>query len=260
MPNWLVALPVFNEVNHVQEVLDEVKHFADHILAVDDGSTDGTTDLLQQIDGITVLHHPQNSGYGAALISAFRYAIEQDYEALVTIDCDGQHQPKLIPEMVRELLKPESPQIDILSGSRYLQEFSGDVPAPEDRRRINFEITKQLNQDFNLNLTDSFCGLKAYRISALKQLNITDTGYAMPLQLWIQAARAGLRIEEFPVPRIYLDEVRSFGGSLDDAARRMAHYQQVIQAAMSAPFPEKTPLEKGESCHTSGCCSPSQNG
>src|SRR5690606_11283519 len=96
---------------------------------------------------------------------------------------------------------------------------------------------------------------KAYRISALKQLQITETGYAMPLQLWIQAARAGLKIEEFPVPRIYLDEVRSFGGSLDDANRRMAHYQEVIQAAMTADFP----IQKGAACHPPGCCSPSQN-
>ena len=56
-----------------------------------------------------------------------------------------------------------------------------------------------------LNLTDGFCGFKAYRASALAQLHITETGWGMPLQLWVQAAKANLRIKEIGVPRIYLD-------------------------------------------------------
>ncbi|MCA8988422.1 MAG: hypothetical protein KDA78_12305, partial [Planctomycetaceae bacterium] len=80
--------------------------------------------------------------------------------------------------------------------------------------------------------TDSFCGFKAYRTSALKKLRLTIDGYAMPLQLWIQAACAGMKIVEVPVPRIYLEEKRSFGGSLDDSAMRMQHYQEVIRAEL----------------------------
>ena len=68
-----------------------------------------------------------------------------------------------------------------------------------------------------LNLTDAFCGFKAYRTSALAQFEITDDGYAMPLQVWVQAAAHGLTVVEVPVPLIYLDESRAFGGSLDDA-------------------------------------------
>lgn len=233
MANWLVALPVFNEVNHVADVLDEVRRFAGDVLVVDDGSSDGTAELLAEYSGIAVVTHEQNQGYGAALRTAFDYAIEHDYEAIVTIDCDGQHQPQLIPDMISALRRHHEPPIDIISGSRYLQEFDGDSAAPADRRRINFEITAQLNEQLRLNLTDTFCGFKAYRTEALKVLNITDTGYAMPLQVWIQAACAGLVIEEFPVPRIYLEEERSFGGSLDDSRRRMAHYQDVISREMS---------------------------
>lgn len=228
MTNWLVALPVYNEVKHVKAVLAEVQRYASHVLVVDDGSTDGTSAVLQDYPGIVVLHHGQNLGYGAALRTAFEYALAHDYTALVTIDCDGQHQPRLIPEMIHALFQPVEPDIDILSGSRYLQEFTDDVPAPADRRRINFEITRQLNRELGFQLTDTFCGFKAYRASALAQFDITENGYAMPLQLWIQAAEAGLRIDEFAVPRIYLEEERSFGGSLDDARQRMAHYQEVI--------------------------------
>ena len=83
-----------------------------------------------------------------------------------------------------------------------------------------------------LNLTDSFCGFKAYRVSALRSLDITESGYAMPLQFWIQAVAAGLRIRELPVPLIYLDENRSFGGSLDHAGTRLEHYQQVLERSI----------------------------
>lgn len=233
MSNWIVALPIFNEESHVNAVLDEVLTYAAQVVVVDDGSSDQTAQILKSRDDVTVLTHHDNRGYGAALQTAFDYAIKQGVDAIVTIDCDGQHQPKLIPQMIDELFSDEL-STDIVSGSRYLTEFASDKAAPEDRRRINFEITKQLNEKLNLKLTDTFCGFKAYRVSALKKLSITDTGYAMPLQFWVQAACAKLNIVEFPVPRIYLEEERSFGGSLDDARVRMAHYQQVISDALDA--------------------------
>jgi hypothetical protein len=153
---------------------------------------------------------------------------------LVTIDCDGQHEPRLIPALVKAL----TDDVDIVSGSRYLKEHVGDNAAPEDRRRINRLITQEVNDRLSLHLTDAFCGFKAYRVSALRHFEITETGYAMPLQVWVQAVSAGLRIVEFPVPRVYLDEQRSFGGSLDDAAIRLAHYREVLDRAVSThPVP-----------------------
>ncbi len=237
MTRWFVALPVYNEKAHVHAILDEVRRYADNILVVDDGSSDGSRELLEQRSDITLISHPENRGYGAALITAFEFAVENELDGVVTIDCDGQHQPKLIPVLMDRLLRDEFDPVDIVSGSRYLEEFSGDNAAPEDRRRINFEITAQLNEQLGFNLTDTFCGFKAYRTSALRKLEITETGYAMPLQLWIQAACAGLKIEEYPVPRIYLEEERSFGGSLDDARRRMAHYQDVISRELKRLAP-----------------------
>ncbi len=85
-----------------------------------------------------------------------------------------------------------------------------------------------------LNLTDAFCGFKAYRVEALKSLDIQDDGYAMPLELWVQAAMLGMRVMEIPVPLIYLDLNRSFGGSLDQAEVRLAYYNDVIQRATEA--------------------------
>jgi glycosyltransferase involved in cell wall biosynthesis len=238
MPRILTALPVFNEQAHVLDVLRQVRKFAGDVLVVDDGSSDRTPLLLAETDGIAVLTHPVNRGYGAALTSAFEYAIARGYDGLVTIDCDGQHQPRLIPEMAAALFPETGEHVDIVSGSRYLQIFDGDSLPPADRRRINAEVTEQLNERLGLNLTDTFCGFKAYRTSALERLDVTDPGYAMPLQLWVQAAARGLAIVEFPVPLIYLDEERSFGGSLDDANRRRVYYQEVIDRELAAVCPD----------------------
>jgi len=69
----------------------------------------------------------------------------------------------------------------------------------------------------------------------LAQLTLSETGYAMPLELWVQAARHGLRLVEMPVPLIYLDEDRSFGGALDQADTRLRYYREVIDRALAVP-------------------------
>lgn len=230
----LTALPVYNESSHVNEVLLEVRRYADDVLVVDDGSTDETPQRLAEVPGITVVRHEPNRGYGAALATAFRYAIDHGYDVLVTIDCDGQHEPRLVPELADRVFPETGPPVDIVSGSRYLAILDDDGVPPEDRRRINADVTALLNERLGLHLTDSFCGFKAYRVAALEKLEVTEFGYAMPLQLWVRAVDAGLTIEEYPVPLIYLDEDRSFGGSLDDAALRRAYYQQVLERELAA--------------------------
>jgi len=241
----LTALPVFNEASHIAGVLGEVRRHADEILVVDDGSSDETAQVLREQQrrlGKNVLQiatHPKNLGYGAALRTAFDFALAEDYDILVTIDCDGQHEPKLIPAIADAVFdRDELAPFDIVSGSRYLKAFRGDSRPPADRRRINREITQLLNCRLGLDLTDSFCGFKAYRVEALREFQITELGYAMPLQLWVQAVAAGLRIREFAVPLVYLEEERSFGGSLDDANRRLAYYEEVLDRELAAAMPE----------------------
>jgi dolichol-phosphate mannosyltransferase len=226
---FLTALPVYNERSHVHDVLEEVRRYAPHILVVNDGSTDGTHELLAQEPGIQVVTHPRNRGYGAALITAFDYTVQNGYDGLVTIDCDGQHEPQRIPMFIDACT-----DVDIVSGSRYLQDFDGDNAAPEDRRRINMQVTAELNRRLGYALTDAFCGFKAYRADALAKLKLTEAGYAMPLELWVRAAAAGLKIRELPVPRIYLEEKRSFGGALDDAATRLQYYHLVLDRSVAA--------------------------
>ena len=226
----LTALPVYNEARHVNHVLDEVRRYCGQVLVVDDGSIDGTSDLLRARKDIHVVTHLENRGYGSALMTAFEYAQQNGYEKLVTIDCDGQHEPQRIPLFFEGCEEG----IDIVSGSRYLQAFAGDTPPPPQRRRINEQVTAELNRRLGLSLTDAFCGFKCYRVESLRHLHITEPGYAMPLEVWVQAAQAGLKIIELPVPLIYLDEKRSFGGVLDDAQTRLEYYHLTLDRSIAA--------------------------
>ncbi len=213
------------------------------VLVVNDGSTDGTRELLRRRTDIAIVEHAENRGYGAALLSAFDYAQQHGFDIVVTIDCDGQHEPQRIPRLVAACRN-----VDIVSGSRYLKQYPGDAQPPAARQWVNQLITGELNECLGLDLTDAFCGFKAYRVAALADLRIEEVGYAMPLELWVQAARHDLRIIELPVPLIYLDETRSFGGPLDDTHTRLEYYRLVIQRSIAtANFPAWRKLPCGKS-------------
>ena len=227
--DFLTVLPVFNEDRYVASVLKEVLRYSRKVLVVDDGSTDATPRRLADFPEVQVLRHSENQGYGAALKSAFDFATARDYDVVVTIDCDGQHEPQRIPQFVAK-----TAEADIVSGSRYLGRFPSDTAPPEDRRRINRQVTAELNRRLGLRLTDAFCGFKAYRVDALRKLHLSEPGYSMPLELWVQAAAAGLLIVELPVPLVYLDLERSFGGAMDDAATRLECYHLVLDRSLAA--------------------------
>jgi dolichol-phosphate mannosyltransferase len=233
MPNrWLTAVPVYNEAKHVRGVLDQIRRYSRDILVINDGSTDGTAGLLDSERDLDRIDHGDNRGYGAALISAFRFALEQDFAVLVTMDCDGQHEPARIPVLLESIH-----DCDIVSGSRYFRDFRQDTPAPSDRRFINATITREINTRYGLNLTDSFCGFKAYRREALEKLRITESGWGMPLQLWVQSARQSLRVKEIGVPRLYLDPNRAFGGVMNDPDQRLEYYRSVLASAEHDELP-----------------------
>lgn len=221
----LLAIPVFNEQLHLPRVLEAVAQYPVDTLVIDDGSTDETPRLLKARRGLRVITHPENRGYGQSLIDAFHFAAARRYRWVITMDCDEQHEPAQIPEFLEQLERTDA---DVISGSRYLREFSGDDHPPRDRRRINQAITDLLAQLLDLRLTDSFCGFKAHRVSAMCRLRLDEPGYAFPLQFWVQCARQRLRVREWPVRRIYRDLSREFGGTLDDPAARLQHYLEVL--------------------------------
>lgn len=238
----LIAVPVFNEQRYVKDILARIRRLADDVLVVDDGSTDATQDILAATPGITIIRHAVNRGYGRSMIDAFDHAARHEYDWIITIDCDDQHEPALIPDFIERAAQDNA---DIISGSRYLVDLPGNTAPPNDRRQINRRITDLLNQTLDLDLTDAFCGFKAYRVSALRQMCLTIPGYAFPMQFWVQAARLGLRICELPVRLIYNDPTRHFGGLLDDPHARMQHYLDVFHTELA-----KT---KSAACYSAPC-------
>lgn len=247
--NLLIAIPVYNEKDHLAGVIRQVKAYARDILLIDDGSTDGTTELLAARRDVTVIHHARNAGYGQSLIDAFNYAGEHGYDWVITMDCDEQHEPAVIPEFIRQI---ETDCWDMISGSRYLRPRGDDDLPPGDRRRINQLLTADINDRLGLHLTDAFCGFKAHRVSSTLRLHLDESGYAFPMQLWPRAAAGGLRITEISVRRIYNDPNRQFGGGLDDADNRLRHYRQVLDREIArSPEIVTVPAEPAFSC----CCS-----
>ncbi|MEM7754047.1 MAG: glycosyltransferase family 2 protein [Planctomycetota bacterium] len=228
----LVAVPVYNEAKYAERVLERIRAHAPHVLAIDDGSSDGTGDLLDELApklGVHVLRHPTNRGYGRSLRDAFAWARERGFDWTVTIDCDEQHEPRAIPRFIDAL---DSGDFDVISGSRYLDpDAMIDAPPPE-RRKVNATITAELNNRvadlIGGAITDAFCGFKAVRTDAAAAMDLDEDGYAMPMQFWVRAAAARLRVGEIPVKLIYNDPTRTFGGDLDDSTRRLAHYREVL--------------------------------
>jgi glycosyltransferase involved in cell wall biosynthesis len=230
----VIVMPLYNEAATLGGVLDEVRRYTRApMLVVNDGSTDGSAGILAaaeaRLPDIHVLTHAVNEGYGRSLIDGFRHAIDGRFDVAVTIDCDRQHEPHLIPAFL-----DESRRFDIVSGSRYHPEAPGaQDPAPPDRQRLNEEITHIVNELTGYRLTDAWCGFKAYRVSGLARMRLDEPSYGMPLQVWLQAARLGLTVAEVPVPRIYKNPDRRFWGGLDDPEARRTYYLAIIDREVS---------------------------
>jgi dolichol-phosphate mannosyltransferase len=233
----LVAIPVYNEQKYVANVIEKVAQHAGDILAIDDGSTDYTPMLLA-MQPVDVIRNRTNRGYGTALRMAFRWAQMYRYDWVITMDCDEQHEPESLPDFFEAIERDDA---DVINGSRYISpDLCGD-PPPAERRKINQTITSWVNQGLGYQITDAFCGFRAYRVSALDKLDLDEDGYAIPLQQWVQFAANELRVKEVPIKLIYNDPNRTFGGVLDDAEQRLAHYREVFETELAkhAEFGER---------------------
>ncbi len=221
---FAIILPVYNEAPTLAKVVDRLSEFKEaDVVVVDDGSTDATPSVLERIKVSAIIRHAENIGYGQSLIDGFNYVIEHGYEYCVTMDADEQHEPSFIPRFLEKLSR-----FDIVSGSRYLDPMlATDVP-PVERLEVNRIITEKLHQLIPYNLTDSFCGFKGYRVEGLKKLKLTETNYGFPIQFWLQAAKAGLTVNECAVPLIYKDHSRNFNNQFANRDERLVHYLEVM--------------------------------
>lgn len=188
----VTVIPAFNQARELAILLPRL---SGPVLVVDDGSSDETAQVAARHGAAQLrLDH---SGYGAALIAGFAWARQRGYERVVTMDADLQHDPDDLPGLL-------AGSADIVSGSRFLPgSKQRGLPPPPERQRVNRMVCQRLNELTGWQLSDAFCGLKAYRTTALERLQLDEPGYAMPLQLWMQAWKAGLSLQEVPVTCIY---------------------------------------------------------
>jgi dolichol-phosphate mannosyltransferase len=119
-----------------------------------------------------------------------------------------------------------------------------DNEFPQERYLINKEITGIINRITGFNVTDAFCGFKAYKVEKLKLMRLTEHGYGMPLQVWIQAWKLGLRVREIPVKLIYKDLSKQFMGILKNPVTRLSYYKNIIEKEITDTVQNDITLRK----------------
>jgi len=191
----LVAIPAYNEAATIAEVVDRVRRSLPEfdLLVVNDGSLDRTEDILRGLR-VATASHLCNLGYGRAIQTAVKYAHRFEYDALITLDADGQHEPEQVRALFEEF---ETTKADCLVGSRFVKGHDyGDAPFD---RRLGMVLFSWLTGVFTgRRIYDTTSGLKAIRSSAF-----------VPLSRWhfvdfhaeaiVYLTRLGFRVSEFPI-------------------------------------------------------------
>jgi len=192
-PKVIAAIPAYNEEKTVAAVILETEKYVDKIIIVDDGSTDHTAEIARRM-GATVIQHAVNKGYGAAIISLLKKALEEDADIAVTLDADGQHDPRYIPYLTKPILENKA---DIVIGSRFL----GKTKMPKYRKIGVKTITALSNVATKLNITDAQSGFRAYSKKALQKIvpQLSEQGMGISLQILQIANQARLKIAEVPI-------------------------------------------------------------
>lgn len=186
MSELCVLIPAYNAELTLREVIEGVKRSRCDIVVVDDGSRDSTPRIVREM-GVTLLRHPENRGKGRALRTGFTYVIEQGYEAVITIDADGQHDPADIARFV-ELYRQGRP--DMIIGSRAAQ-FN---EMPWLRRFWNQLGAKAVSRLTKTPVTDSQSGYRLVRTDVIGDVRLTTSTYEMEMELLIKACKKGYRV------------------------------------------------------------------
>ena len=203
-PFVVVGIPAFNEELTIARVVLLSQNFADAVIVCDDGSSDLTGAIARRM-GAEVIQHKHNRGYGAAIQSLFRRAVELNADILVTLDGDGQHDPREIPDVVKPIVQNET---DIVIGSRF-QNAKGTSEMRLYRQIGAKIVTGIINSSSKTKVTDAQSGFRAYGINALNKLHIHDNGMGASVQILLDAGRHCLNISEVPASCKYKVGVRT---------------------------------------------------
>lgn len=196
----VAVIPAYNAEAFLPQVIDRLSFYAPEVdkLVVNDGSSDGTLEAAQR-SGAKVISHRTNLGKGRALKTGFNFALKNDYDLVVTMDADGQHDPKSLPAM---LLHQKVTKADIVIGSR----MSNIEDMPIGRRFSNTITSLVISLCTEQTILDSQCGYRVIKRAVLESVTLLDSGYMLESELLIKAGKLGFKIVFCPIETIYGSE------------------------------------------------------
>ncbi len=196
----VVVIPTYNNCKTIGQVVADVKQYANHIIVVNDGSTDDTAQILSKIDSIEILTHERNSGKGTALKNGLCRAKAAGFRYAITIDSDGQHFASDIPTFVNEI---EQTPDNLLVGSRNIQ--ADNMPGKNTFANKFSNFWFRLETGVNLPDTQS-----GYRLYPLTQMNVQKwyytAKYEFELEALVFASWGGIAVRNIPVHVYYPPE------------------------------------------------------
>ncbi len=197
-PRICAVIPAYNEAGRIGEVVRETLIQVERVLVVDDGSADDTADAARSA-GAEVIIHEKNRGKGAALSTGLARAGEEGFEAAVTLDADGQHNPAEIGRFIEAYVKSGA---DMVVGTR----MSDRSTMPVVRSLTNLVTSVVISCLAGRRITDSQCGFRLIRLSTAGRMPLAAARYDTESEILVKAGRHGMLIKEVPISTIYRDE------------------------------------------------------
>lgn len=213
-----IVVPAYNEHSSIGEVVKELRALYEHVVVVDDGSTDQTAETAKTA-GAAVLRHTVNRGQGAALQTGISFALHCGAYCIVTFDADGQHRVEDIARLVAPIFQGEC---DIVLGSRFLESSGKDIPVA---RRITLRLAVLFTRVVNrLSITDTHNGLRAFSRRAAERIDLHLDRMAHATELLDQIRESKLPFREVAVQVRYTEYSLAKGQSARGAFRILLHY------------------------------------
>lgn len=212
---WIV-IPMYNEATIVGDVVSDLRTDFEHVVCVDDGSTDGSQDVARSA-GAVVVQHPINLGQGAALQTGFEFALQDPHmDAVVTFDADGQHRKQ---DALAMLARIRSGEAEIVLGSRFLDDRT---KVSRMKRMVLKTAAVQSRIATGLELTDAHNGLRALGRDFVRNVHLTQNRMAHASEIVHRIAELQPRWVEHPVEIVYTDYSKSKGQSLLNSVNILA--------------------------------------